>query len=628
MGHIKTHAEISVHVTRQLEAILPGINLVYIELGNFITDIAQFRDPYAYIRAKGRIWNTALADGGLRALAVQLGLGSVRPWLDDLMGRAEKGRRHGALADFFEQIALFFTHQFFANDSPIALKLLVDETLTTHSSFKPLPPFEVDRVFKWAFTQYYPHEHVDFPPEGEGPNHRSHVLFQTASRKLLRYLEEQLQFISEELSKIEHQWVLNRTLPATDPVRCDLLVRLGHILHAVEDFYFHSNTVEVKQWHRLLKLYPQRQPYQKDADYQFLVSNILQGTRHQSYQAEVKTRLARRLGRRLRYPIFVRDTEGDQGASEDATNLIYTGGFGQTDMFHTMHGALEAIEEVLERPHPHGDDTGQRIRQSDLVLIKTLFNEQERRDMVEDEQYKNFKVQEHQHQLISQQYRQWIEQMRVQGKITARGESALFSAFQEDRILEDRYPGIAGTNIPGVGGFLINFLALLQAEVDRSSQKAKELDAKPESVFDWATTNGASEEMIGTHSLMAKDSDKKEPLREEAMALAKFASAAIAIILVRRIQNDSDPDHGLDWDTIVRHFVRFPPDRADSWEEEVLAALSGGGNLPTLDTIQDKPNYRMLTVSDKDGKLRERRDGDKTSVLEARYHQREYDYDW
>lgn len=619
MGHIKAHAEISLHVISQLEAILPGVNFVYLELGNFMTDIAQFRDPYAFMKAKGRIWNTATVDGGLRALAVKLGVGSVRPWMDDLMGQARKGRRYGALSDFFEQIALFFTHEFFANDSPITLKFLLAAPQAGKLIIKPLPPAEVDRVFKWAFTQYYPHEHVDFPPEGEGRKHRENGLFRPSSRDVINYLEEHLQYVSEELSKIEYEWVLKRNLPVTDPARCDLQVRFGHILHAVEDFYFHSNTVEVRQWHKLLKLYPQRRPDEKYDDYQFLVSNILQGTRHQTQSAEVKTRLARRLARRLRYPIFVRGTEGDPKASVGATKLIYTGGFGETDMYHTMHGALHALEEVLELSDQGGTDTGQRIRSSDLVLIKTLFNEQERRDMVEDEQYKEFKVQEHIFQLTGGMYRQWIQQMRVEGKITPRAESALNSAFQVDKILEDKYPGIGGKSIPGVGGFLINFLSLLQAEVNISHQKAKELDAKPESVYEAATVNGASEETIGTHSLMAKDGGDKEPLRGEAIALAKFASAAIAVLLVQRIQNESDPEKGLDWDTLIRHFVRFPPDQVNCWEEEVLAAFSGGSSLPTLDTIQDKPNYRLLTINDPDGKLKARRTGAKTKQLEDRY---------
>jgi hypothetical protein len=188
----------------------------------------------------------------------------------------------------------------------------------------------------------------------------------------------------------------------------------------------------------------------------------------------------------------------------------------------------------------------------------------------------------------------------------------LLSAFEKDKLFEEKY-----ATVPGVGGFLINFVAMLQTEVDSSHRKSDELDREPNSPYGRGTTNGASEEQVGTHSLMAKDGKSKEPLREEAIAMAKFASAALAILLVRRIQNEPDSTKGLDWDTLVRHFVRLPPDRAGCWEEEVLAAFVAGAALPTLDTVQDKPNYRMLGANDK--KLGERRKGGKRKELEGRY---------
>lgn len=618
MGHIGAHAEISAHTIKQLHQSAIAENFTYLILGNFLTDVAQFRDPYAFIKAKERTWQDALSKtereyNFLVVLLVRLGFFNVRSWIDDLLGRAERGKRYGALADFFQEISRFVTHEFFADDSPIALRIIA---VAPSDAVRPLPPAEVDRVFSRAYTQYYPHEHVDFPPYAEGPRHRRNVLYQRARRGLIGYLEEQIQFVSEELTKIEYEWV--RSLPAGDPVRRDLLVRLGHILHAVEDYFFHSNFVEVRQWLQLRRRYPDRQPYQHDEDYKFLVRNGLEGTRHDTNSVLLR----RRLARRLRYPIFVEATKGDPHASEDATNLVYTGGFGEADIFHTMHSALHAIEEKLQTQIP-GNDTGERIRNSDLVLLKTLFNEEERRRMVRDENYADARIELHAQQLTSGQYRQWIDQMRSQGRITAAGEQALFRAFQKDRILEDRY-----SKTPGVGGFLILLLILMQREADSSHRKSAAFDANAESIHQRATHNTASEETIGTHSLMSKDSKDKDPLRQEAQALASFASAALAQLLVRRIQEDPNPDHGLDWDTLVRHFVRFPLDRPTCWEEEVLAAMATSGTLPPLDAIQDQPRYRKLTLGDRDGKLRARRQGDKTRQLESRYQWLERHVEW
>jgi hypothetical protein len=174
MGHILAHAEISTHVIKQLEAITPGESFAHLEAGNFVTDIAQFRDPYANMSAKRQIWLRALLSTGvpiLGPLLVFLGLGDVREWMDDLLGKAEPGKRYGALALFFQHVSRIAMHQAFAEDSPIHLitpgGLLAATGL---SSVRPLPVAEINRVFDKAFTQYYPYEHVDFPPYLEGPN--------------------------------------------------------------------------------------------------------------------------------------------------------------------------------------------------------------------------------------------------------------------------------------------------------------------------------------------------------------------------------------------------------------------------------------------------------------------------
>lgn len=139
------------------------------------------------------------------------------------------------------------------------------------------------------------------------------------------------------------------------------------------------------------------------------------------------------------------------------------------------------------------------------------------------------------------------------------------------------------------------------------------------SILDTGTDNEASEEDIGTHSLMAKDSGSKQPLVEDATALAMHVSASIATLMARRINDDTNPEHGLDWDSILRHYLRFPRAADGSWENSVLSALAAGQEIPTLENTPDIPNFQMLDAGFGSEKLKKRRNGNKTRALEERY---------
>lgn len=617
MGHIPAHSKIAGHVIEQLRPIEPNANLIYLELGNFITDISQFRDPYSFMSAKqrlpllGRILRVASFEGS--------------QWADHLFGKAPD-KRFAALAQFFEHVSRFATQLFFAKDSKFSQYFV--RTLHVIA----LSPAEVNRVFNWAFTQYYPHEHLDFPPLAEGPKHRNHLRFRRGVPKnLIGYLEEQLLFIAEELSKIELEWVKQRSLASNGNIN-DVLVRLGHIQHAVEDFYFHSNFVELWQWQRLQRLYPKKtyQTPQESQDYKnLLLRNSLEGTAYD----QLSILLRRRFARRLQYPVFVRGTEGDLEQSEDAKGLLYTGGFGRTDIFHTVSGALEAMEEFLPMMGTAGLSVVSELRESDLVLVKLMFNESERKKLA-DTDFMKGKLDEHRKQVTTNEYRKRIAQKRDNGIFNPEAATALQKAFEVDKDFMNRHPttvGTAGQDLPGVGEFLIYLMAEAQHEAEQSEKQVEELNKESASIYQQGTFNGASEETIGTHSLMAKDGAKKQPMRDEAVALAKFASAAVAVLMARRVQNDKNPEHGLDWQVLIQHIMRFPPDDPidpkvpRSWEADVIAAVRANGSLLTLDMVEDgfTPEKHMLGSGSADGKLQKLRQGTMTKKLEKLYEQLE-----
>ncbi|HEU4446689.1 MAG TPA: hypothetical protein VFR94_18600 [Nitrososphaeraceae archaeon] len=277
----------------------------------------------------------------------------------------------------------------------------------------------------------------------ENPYHRKSELFQRQDSGLIGYLEEQFQYISEELTKIEYTWVLNSHKAPSETVRRDLLLRLGHILHAIEDYYFHSNFVEIYRWNRLFLTYPDRRVNNED-DCNWLLLHSLE---KDGVDDETFVTWRRRLARRLRYPLFTFDIEPNipfcykrsRKKSEDGKEIIFTGGFAGNDMYHTIHTALVSIEnhladaQELENRFSPGTTRVQQLRQTDLVLFRVMFNKKERDMMVEDDNYEQAQIEKHRIQLIDGLYHSRINDWVVSGAITRDGAAFLQTAFDIDK---------------------------------------------------------------------------------------------------------------------------------------------------------------------------------------------------
>jgi len=592
MGDIGTHKEVVLHMIPQLQQISAAENYTYVEFGNFLTDVSQFRDPVAFLNAKpllklGRLipFRDPLVCGELNGF---LGWGKFNEWMDRVFGVVTKAgtqpvTQPGTLPEYFQHLSLAFAHIKFSETSGFH-----------YGNLTPLSAAEVDRVFAAAFTQYYPHEHVDYPPLNNNISGPDASYYQIGERKLLKYLDKHIAFISEELSKIEFEWVQNRNLPATHPTRCDLLVRLGHILHAVEDFFFHSNVVELRQWNRVVKKHSDRHPEKDADDYRFIISKILTDTGHD----ESSIRFRRRLARRLRYPNYDVDrfeprfpSKPSSMTSRLSVDFAYTGGFGSEDVSHTLSGGLELLEaksmgmglntllDLLKMLDPRFQ----------VPLLEALISAEERRAINDCDKLRD-RINRQESQVMSGDYAPVFDVMQSRNWITKEAKKAFIEAFDLDRNIMTAYPGKRG-----LGGFLLVWLRLIQKKVDASHEMVSSLDQDTESPYDFMVENGATEETVGSHSLMAKDGAEKDPLRGQAMALAKCASAALAVTLLQRIRDDPNPDRGLNWNSILPHFMRVPPGTANSWEEQVIAALNAGDDIPTLSSLQDKPTVAMIT---------------------------------
>lgn len=67
------------------------------------------------------------------------------------------------------------------------------------------------------------------------------------------------------------------------------------------------------------------------------------------------------------------------------------------------------------------------------------------------------------------------------------------------------------------------------------------------------------------------------------------------------------PTYGVDWDTVLRVFVRSPLHPSSNWEEELLNLLRTSGpkfQQPDVASISNQPRFRLLGPDNKADKLR------------------------
>ncbi len=508
MGEILRHAEVFHNTIEKIGSLRPDEEYTYLELGNYLTDVSQFRDPFAHMLAKRTIWGKATRKNWFLAVLsvipvigvltdVILDVADIDVWLNQLMGEHEPAnKRYGKLALYFENVILGITHVIFADDIPKkeAIRTMLPPEF---QRLEPIPAKEVDRVYHSFFTQYYPHEHLDYPPYIINGEQRVYSrMYQRGSRGVIRFVEEYLQFLSEDLSKLELRWKEKRGASKNTEDRHDLLVSFGKLLHAVEDYFFHTNYAEIHLWNSERSRYSSAEAedifktrFARDAllsyrSYPGYTGYDLAATGSDP-EAGSHTQWRRKLMRRLRYPVYVPPNQLSKSESLSSLDLVYPGGFESKDMFHTMAGALESLERLLVRfddlashvPPPlraelHLPSSG-KLRDSNLVLIRTLFNADERTRLDRDKDYLDRQLVRHIEQINSGVYERNIDYFHKEGFLNAQARDAFRRAFAIDKGVEAMH-----SLTPGCGGFLIQFLAEAQGELNDSRRQSKRLDTE------------------------------------------------------------------------------------------------------------------------------------------------------
>ncbi len=525
-----------------------------------------------------------------------------------------------ALGNYLTAVVEGLTYAVFADDVPQA-SFWRSAVVPHLGGLAPLPAVEVERVLGAHWTQYFPHEHVDRPPvDPDGEPRGAHPLHRRGHRRLSAYLEEDIDVLSESLTGIEVDWKAAVGLDRSEPRRHDVLVRLGTVLHAVEDFFFHSNHAELHLWHGLRRERPRGET---DEAYRvWFMENVRSrwlppdgGDATQDGDRDVwrpsPTQQVRTHLRRLHHPGPEPEGAPDRSTSGSSLDHLHTGGFGSADLFHTVGAALEGLGSAVDRS-PLGR------RGTEPVLLRALVDRAFRSRMAGDRRYLDEQVRRHREQLGSGLFERGIDHLRAQGYLNERAAAAWRRAVAVDAALER-----VGPHTPGVGGFLLGTLARAHEELERSRTHSRRLDSGdtfgPGNVFDVRPDNGASGEHLGSHTLMAKDSATSLPLHREAKRLARFASVAVATTLASEVSRSRDTTEGLDWDVVLRHYLRFPSGDPSGWESQVLEHVRTHAADPTVEQVTDLPPTLLASGAQGAARLARRRAGSLRAELERRY---------
>ncbi|HAW53096.1 MAG TPA: hypothetical protein DCX54_12320 [Flavobacteriales bacterium] len=140
-------------------------------------------------------------------------------------------------------------------------------------SGNPGIPYEIfDKIFKSICVQYYPHEHLDRPEckysygsiceDGWGPlksrypnklysnriGKKDRTSPNSSGQSIYDYLQDDIRIAASLLCEVDKEWA-SRFFRSCADLQNDEnfhlgLAKLGHALHAVEDFFAHSNFIE------------------------------------------------------------------------------------------------------------------------------------------------------------------------------------------------------------------------------------------------------------------------------------------------------------------------------------------------------------------------------------------------
>ncbi len=727
MGDISRHRDIYLN-TR--EAIAPTLlarcqltraDLTYLEMGNYLTDVCQFRDPVTYIFAKRRVWRDKIlpkVGGNWKTVLLRLasiaaafaasailaekkkgayallpvavipalglthdrlndalaGVAGLDGWIDKMLGKPfeylkvgstrRKDEDYGYIGQFFQHFIGGITHLLFADG-------FSNRTRGEWGKIDRLAADRVDEILKKFFTQYFPHEHTDQPPyvwdASKRPRDKRYTPKRDAGGVMKIVDDDYIQYLAEGLSKLEHDWRLIRA--GESEKKHEWLVRMGKILHGVEDWYFHSNIVE------LIRVSAHKPVKGEVEDGEVFLKHFVA-----EELKDASTVLKRRLYRRLRFPIYGPADKVNTGGNVSknksllSLNHAYPAFPSQQDTAHTLLAALENLEgktssgggttptlsslagwlpcvllkfvaegadihgvikdktaargvseaEFIHNPHPAGTAAHDRVdaARADVLrellpLVLVLLHKSERQRLVADVEPMKWpgrkegkpgdgelNKQLKRHVLALQKksvvagvnqnnYQRAARYLEECGFINTRGRDLLIAAFGLDETSQVEAKKV-NDDLPGAGGFLMQFAVELEQVLDEGETETEKLNRSKSSIVDQASDNGAFTEIVGSHSLMSKDTLESQPFFDDAKVLASVASQSVFHIMLEEVGAPL-AERRLYWQSILRRFIRFPKNTI-GWERHALTFFRDNGRIPTFVDLPELAELKSMRI--------------------------------
>lgn len=372
-----------------------NVNLTAFYFGNWLTDLSQLRDP-----SHAKAMSSLARDTGERLASsvgsIVAGLHSfINSNIDESNAPSETAAIPGGSQKWVRQAkdSLYKAADQAASDWIKAMQQLLmslaelgasglDELVTAGVKFiayakfaHPDPKAQLPgldfrlflKLFDRNFTQYWPHEHVDRPHCGFGLDpdccedwgeyrktdpERLYALaladkqgaIGSDASSIYAYLDEDRRVASAALAVIDRDWA-SRYFTASVDYDTDLqfqqgLADFGHALHAIEDFFAHSNFIEhaaAARGEEYLKrqLYKRNQPSRATAVLERAQSDF------------AATKVFRRL---KRYKPDVDQEENLIGWAFVAEERSVTTGYFDTQ--DTLISLLHALEEIFDFEEP------------------------------------------------------------------------------------------------------------------------------------------------------------------------------------------------------------------------------------------------------------------------------------
>ena len=118
----------------------------------------------------------------------------------------------------------------------------------------------------------------------------------------------------------------------------------------------------------------------------------------------------------------------------------------------------------------------------------------------------------------------------------------------------------------------------MQRQLDEGEQAAEKLNATSSSIHDPASDNGAFNEIIGSHSLISKDTLTSPPFFADARVLASVASSSIFQVMLEQVSRPPG-DRRLPWTALLHHLIRFPT-TTGGWERQAIEFFTRNNRIP------------------------------------------------